>query len=150
MSISERIVYIQQQEGISASKFADLLGVQRSGLSHIYSGRNKPSIDFLQKLSSQFPKYSLEWIINGEEPILKSQIKPQKEQIPDLFNQSSSDVINNDNHANYGLNSDQTELNDIPKYIENQKLNEQQIILKEIILIYSDNTFKILKPQNDK
>lgn len=150
MSISERIVYIQQQEGISASKLADLLGVQRSGLSHIYSGRNKPSIDFLQKLSSQFPQYRLEWIINGEEPILKSQMQPQKEQIPNLFSQSPDDIVKDVNKANSVLKSDHSEVNNVNKNTDDKKRNEQEIILKEIMLIYSDNTFKILKPQNGK
>jgi transcriptional regulator with XRE-family HTH domain len=150
MSISERIVYIQEQEGISASKFADLIGIQRSGLSHIYSGRNKPSIDFLQKLSIQFPQYRLDWIINGNEPILKGQIKANSEHNRDLFNQQPNDMVKSENEALYRTEKIQKEAVTIPKSIElkNETISSKE--LKEIIYIYSDNTFEVLKPLNNK
>ena len=150
MSISERIVYIQQQEGISASKFADLLGIQRSGLSHIYSGRNKPSIDFLQKLSLQFPQYRLDWIINGNEPILKNQIKPDLEQNKDLFSQEPDKILKSEEKAPYGLENSQNK----PIIESNSENKEEKVfnkkVLKEIIYIYSDNTFELFKPVNNK
>lgn len=150
MSISERIVYIQQQEGISASKLADLLGIQRSGLSHIYSGRNKPSIDFLQKLSLQYPQYRLEWIINGNKPILKTQIKPDFEENRDLFSQEAGMVLKSEKIASYGLEKGQDKPI-IPS--KSDSIEEKALIkkeLKEIMYIYSDNTFEIFKPVNNK
>ena len=51
---------------LSASAFADKIGVQRSGISHILSGRNKPSLEFVMKLHSYFPEVSLYWLLNGK------------------------------------------------------------------------------------
>jgi transcriptional regulator with XRE-family HTH domain len=50
---------------LSASAFADEIGVQRSSVSHILSGRNKPSLEFIQKVGDRFPKVDLAWLING-------------------------------------------------------------------------------------
>jgi len=52
-------------EQLTPSKFADLIGVQRSSISHVLSGRNKPSFDFLQKTLKAFPGLSAEWLVMG-------------------------------------------------------------------------------------
>ncbi len=52
--------------GESASSFAEKIGVQRSSISHILSGRNKPSLDFILKVLSSFPEIDLYWLFNGK------------------------------------------------------------------------------------
>ena len=54
-----RISKILQEEGMTASKLADEIGVQASSISHIMSGRNNPSIDFVQKLLERFRAINL-------------------------------------------------------------------------------------------
>jgi len=50
----------------SASSFAEKIGVQRSSISHILSGRNKPSLDFVLKILSSYPEVELYWLLNGK------------------------------------------------------------------------------------
>lgn len=50
----------------SASSFSDTIGVQRSSISHILSGRNKPSLDFVLKVLSSYPEVELYWLLNGK------------------------------------------------------------------------------------
>lgn len=52
--------------GLSGSSFADKIGVQRSSISHILSGRNKPSLEFIMKVLSSFPEVDLYWLLNGK------------------------------------------------------------------------------------
>ncbi len=52
--------------GESASSFAEKIGAQRSSISHILSGRNKPSLDFILKILSSFPEVELYWLLNGK------------------------------------------------------------------------------------
>jgi transcriptional regulator with XRE-family HTH domain len=54
MEINERITKILEYSGFSASEFADEIDVQRSSISHIISGRNKPSLEFVTKLKTDF------------------------------------------------------------------------------------------------
>lgn len=59
--------YIEEKD-LSPIEFSEQVGIQRSSLSHLYSGRNKPSIDLLLKIKKQFPDISLEWLITGDKP----------------------------------------------------------------------------------
>jgi len=52
--------------GETASSFAEKIGVQRSSISHILSGRNKPSLEFVLKVLSSFPEVELYWLMNGK------------------------------------------------------------------------------------
>lgn len=50
----------------TASSFAEKIGVQRSSISHILSGRNKPSLDFVMKVLHSYPEVELYWLLNGK------------------------------------------------------------------------------------
>ena len=54
-----------ESEGLKSSALADNIGVNRATISHILSGRNKPSIDFFQKLLSTYPDLNSNWLITG-------------------------------------------------------------------------------------
>lgn len=66
MLIQDRVRTIMKSGNHSASEFADQIGVKRSNLSHVLSGRNKPSLDFLVKVISAYPKVNAAWLITGE------------------------------------------------------------------------------------
>ena len=61
----ERIKMIISWKKLSASAFADRIGVPRSTISHILSGRNNPSLDLLQKILDTFPEVRTEWLVRG-------------------------------------------------------------------------------------
>ena len=65
MAIIERIEEIRSNHQLSAAAFASKIGVQRSAMSHILSGRNKPSLEFLMKIYEAFDEVALEWLILG-------------------------------------------------------------------------------------
>ncbi|MDD1549279.1 helix-turn-helix transcriptional regulator [Riemerella anatipestifer] len=97
MSLNERISKVIAYSELTASDFADEIEVQRSSISHITSGRNKPSLDFVIKIKDRFPEIEWDWLINGEGEMLKTD-KPSesdnKEQpaspLPDLFSFESN------------------------------------------------------------
>lgn len=62
----ERLEHILAYYELSASAFADAIGVQRSSISHLLSGRNKPSLDFVLKVVKAFPEVNLYWLLNGK------------------------------------------------------------------------------------
>lgn len=62
----QRIKKIQEYYQLSASGLADTLGIQRSTISHILSGRNKPSLDFVLKIIDTYPEVELYWLLNGK------------------------------------------------------------------------------------
>lgn len=64
-TLTDRVKIVMENEGLNPSIFADTIGVQRPSLSHILSGRNKPSIDIIQKIINTLPQYNTTWLING-------------------------------------------------------------------------------------
>jgi len=61
-----RIKDIIKESGLSNGEFADRIGVNRASLSHILSGRNKPSLDFVLKLLEAFDAVSSDWLLFGK------------------------------------------------------------------------------------
>ena len=64
--IVKRISQILEDQQLSSSVFADTIGVQRSSISHVLSGRNKPSLEFILKIIRAFPSYSTDWLLFGK------------------------------------------------------------------------------------
>jgi transcriptional regulator with XRE-family HTH domain len=123
--MTERFKILLEQLHLSPSEFADKIGVQRSSISHIISGRNKPSIDFLEKILNVFPDIDLTWLITGRISLQKDEISEQPGQGFDIFQQPNTPVIRDENKKP-----------PTPADIEE---------LEQIIFVYTNNTFRILK-----
>ncbi|WP_343685971.1 helix-turn-helix transcriptional regulator [Chryseobacterium gleum] len=104
MSLNERISKIIEYSNLTPSEFADEIDVQRSSISHITSGRNKPSLEFIIKIKSRFPELLWDWLVTGEGEMLKSQLpeteikeehteeeKIKTTPLPDLFTMMNDD-----------------------------------------------------------
>ena len=63
---AKRLSEILDYYGITAAAFSDMLAVNRSTISHLLSGRNKPSLEFVLKVLNQFPEVELYWLLNGQ------------------------------------------------------------------------------------
>ena len=117
MNLNERITKIIDYSKFSASEFADEIDVQRSNISHITSGRNKPSLDFLVKIKSRFPELQWDWLISGLGEMVKNVDeelfveKPKSTSLPDLFS-----LINDEN---FGVTESEDKVSkDIPRELE--------------------------------
>lgn len=66
MDLTDKIKQILIDKNISPSLFADEIGIQRSSMSHILAGRNKPSLDMVQKIIKRFPDLGISWILDDE------------------------------------------------------------------------------------
>jgi transcriptional regulator with XRE-family HTH domain len=66
LDFSKRLKEIFEYYDLSASSFADQIDVGRASISHILSGRNKPSLDFVMKVVSNFKEVELYWLLNGK------------------------------------------------------------------------------------
>ena len=92
-----RLKKILDYYGLSASAFAEIITVQRSSISHILSGRNKPSLEFITKVLLAFPDIDLIWILSGcgEFP-KKSTTPPSKSEPLSILSESISSISNDE------------------------------------------------------
>lgn len=65
-NFAKRLQKVIDFYGETSSSFAEKIGVQRSSISHILSGRNKPSLDFVLKILSSYPEVEMYWLLNGK------------------------------------------------------------------------------------
>ncbi len=148
--MKDRLQRFLELEQLSPAKLADILGIQRSGLSHILSGRNKPGFDLIQKMLVKFPALNADWLITGRGKIYKESLSSgENKNSPTLFansvNTSDSDNEKNIQSAVEFKNDTQDKTKSEP--VENEiksnipAFGGKNAILKKVILIYSDNTF---------
>jgi len=163
--MKNRISKILREEGMTATKFANEIGVQASSISHIISGRNKPSTDFLVKLLERFRGINAEWLLTGKGSMYKeiaSNVFPKSDEITPINNDlfSSKPVINDFEDKNgEDITSDLIE-ND-KNLIENHEnepdlsKNSQKIIqnnvkkskiIEKVVVFFTDKTFESYDP----
>ncbi|MDP3313251.1 helix-turn-helix transcriptional regulator [Lutibacter sp.] len=134
---------------LTAATFADKIGVPRSSISHILSGRNKPSLDFVLKIMNEFPEVDFNWLIldKGAFPVIKS----NKNYSSTLFTENemkgyseNEDLTTNSlkSVASSSLKSD-TNGNSL-KMDENQPTTIEEI--ERIVIFYTNGTFKNYRP----
>lgn len=87
--MKDRIKHLMDYKKLSAAELADLIGVQRSNVSHVINGRNNPSSVFIEKLLLTFPDLNARWLITGEGLMLDEEVKTSQVRKPvDLFSGS--------------------------------------------------------------
>ena len=79
---TNRLKKILEHHQLTASLFADKIGVQRSSISHILSGRNKPSLDFILKVTNTFSDVDIYWLLNGKGSFPKEEQKTASSPTP--------------------------------------------------------------------
>ena len=130
--MNDRISLILKYKNISATKFADEIDVQRSRISHILSERNKPSLEFIQKILKTYPEISPEWLISGKGAMIKN---------PDLFEQVETTSAKEVKPV-FEMNPI-SEINIVPEVkpeviIEENIHNEVNTVIKEDIKVLSN------------
>ncbi len=116
MNIQERLQMVIKMHNLTASSFADKIGVQRSSVSHIMTGRNKPSLDFLEKTLKTFPRVNAHWLITGITKELDRQNSVEDSKL-------------------------QSEVNNNLKNKENERKQQNKKVTK-VIIFYDNNTFE--------
>ena len=78
-AFASRLKKVMDYYQLSSTAFADKIGVQRSSISHLLSGRNKPSLDFVLKVLDEFSTVELYWLLNGKGTFPKAENNLHKE-----------------------------------------------------------------------
>ena len=148
----KRLESILDYYALSASGFADKIGVQRSSLSHLLSGRNKPSLDFIMKILEVFPEVDLYWILNGKGSFPKSalqnvvKIEPEKIAVAPTPITESKFQNSLFNEIETPSSSNPVELKKTAT-TENSFVSSNQGKIEKIVIFYTDGTFTEYNPK---
>lgn len=121
--MKERILELLRHTGLTATRLADEIGVQRSGISHIISGRNQPSYDFMVRILERFPEISADWLLTGKGNMIRgiNNLPENKTKIKPV-----------DNPA-------------LPEEINNNKQVTNVTFIEKVILLHPDGTFEVYR-----
>jgi transcriptional regulator with XRE-family HTH domain len=134
----KRLEKILEYYSLTASSFADKIGVQRSSMSHLLSGRNKPSLDFIMKISEIFPDVDLYWILNGKGNFPKTDDQEISTESPLKIQNTPEDLFSASLPQSQEIS---------PKKINQTPERRLEGNIEKIVIFYSDGTFKEYKPE---
>jgi transcriptional regulator with XRE-family HTH domain len=143
--MKERIIEFLKKENKTSAQFAEEIGVQPSGISHILSGRNKPSLDFVIKMLEKYNYISSDWLIFGKGKMYRDA------QQPDLFSYlepeepENKQIIINKPAEIPLLSPDEAGIQEKNDRIQ-EKINSRVI---KIVWFYDDDSFKEYSPRNE-
>ena len=139
--MKDRIAHIMRAKNLKASDFASLIGIQPSAVSHILSGRNRPSLELVKKIKETFPEYNLDWIVFGVGPMTSS------ESSKEAFQAAQSEVQNYPESTSESLPLfPEPDFSDDSELIQSESPTMQPSA-KSVILLYDDGTFESFRPR---
>lgn len=129
---TKRLQKIFDHYDVNASSFAEKIKVGKASISHLLSGRNNPSLDFVMRVIKAYPDVDLYWLINGTGTFPK-RVKP-----PEITNQSikPSPVQNTLFDEEKKEKTDISEDNDM---IRNFSTSNE---IERIVIFYKNGKFK--------
>ena len=138
--MKDRIIEFLKAENKTSAQFAEDIGVQPSGISHILSGRNKPSLDFILKMLEKYKFLSTEWLLFGKGNMYRDQV------IPDLFSQppvETGEVLTGriDKPADVKPSVNES--------LRQAEESHDQFAVEKIVWFYNNNTFREYFPEKE-
>ncbi|HSJ11925.1 MAG TPA: helix-turn-helix transcriptional regulator [Gillisia sp.] len=125
---SKRLEKILEYYDISAAAFAEAIDVGRSSISHILSGRNKPSLDFVMKVVQTYPEVELYWLLNGKGSFPSTSVKTETNPTPGPSAPALATVV-----------SPKNELEGRAKMVAQSSSSKK---IRKIVFFYEDGSFE--------
>ncbi|WGF92074.1 helix-turn-helix transcriptional regulator [Aequorivita marisscotiae] len=128
---TKRLEKILEYYSLTAAAFAEEIDFNRSTISHLLSGRNKPSLEFVMKLYKKFPEVDMDWLLFGKGTFPTSVQKEPKEKIETQTPTSDKKVMD--------LFSDENSM----KQTLRRPITNSEKQIEKIVIFYSDGTFNL-------
>ena len=150
VTMQNRIKQIIDNENLTYSKFADILDIQRSSISHIVNGRNKASLEVIQKILESFDYIEPNWLLFGKGSLNKIEMEQNKK---NLFSSIDDNILDNeafiDKNERIKPISSENIINstDENKIEPSTGVNSIQKKIERIIIFYTDKSFTEYSPE---
>lgn len=144
--MKERLLEFLRSENKSSAQLAEEIGVQPSGISHILSGRNNPSLDFVLKMLEKYRFLSTDWLLFGHGPMYKeSKMQTLFDEIPEESLKSRE--IQTGNESGATQNRIVGEIKDSAEKVALKQGIRSDSDISRIVIFYEDNSFELYSPR---
>jgi len=136
--MKNRIQQFIEFKGISPGDLAAALDVQRSNISHILNGRNKPGAAFIEKFLLTYPDLNARWLLTGQGEMVGSGASEvvdnfeSEKSPPEMVRKPNTKIIEKTSEVGNNNNRDKN------------KTGSEGV--EKLVLLNSDGTFKIYNP----
>lgn len=139
--MNNRLKQFLAAENITQAQFADNINVVRASVSHVLSGRNNPSFDFIKAMMSKYPRLNIDWLMFGKGKMYKDSvhidddllfpiIEPEPEvRVPEIV---AVDTVTPSEETS---NEMDTSIDIIQSVVKQRKVSK-------IIILFDDGTFQ--------
>ena len=155
----EKLQLLMNAENLTGSKLAEYLGIQPSSISHILGGRNKPSLDFVQKILQRYPRINPDWLLLDSDEMYRPDSSPassvatsaelQFSESPSMAESATqaepSVVENHSSPADYTKQAPSTPSNVMDTIAPLVAPHNRGV--KRIIVMFDDHTFESYEPR---
>lgn len=146
--MQQKLRDLLEKEGLKPSQFAEMLGVNPAGISHLLAGRNKPGYDLLQKILRRFPQINPDWLLVDRGPMYRTDaesIAREELDVPIPTN-------NNRTEPSPDLFAASTHSTTAPAIPTNERrtiaLPQDGRRVSRVVIFYDDQTFESYSPQS--
>lgn len=138
--MKEKLEYLLRSGGYTATSLARLLEIQPSGLSHILSGRNKPSFDLVVKILRAFPDVNPDWLLLDSDQIFRTTAttSPFDKPKSDEGEKSPDALFMSPENNQFSTGSEKLKNDEVDIF---QSLPNAGKRVEKIVVLYSDKTF---------
>lgn len=153
----EKLQQLMNAEQLTGSKLAEYLGIQPSSISHILGGRNKPSLDFVQKILQRYPRINPDWLLLDSDEMYRPQTSPapsidNNSLLPFTDSDAPSEVSSQQPLATTPDPAPQPSTTSTNPSAEAMAIfgsasSTQHGGVKRVIVLYEDRTFESYEPQ---
>ncbi|MBN1925723.1 MAG: helix-turn-helix transcriptional regulator [Prolixibacteraceae bacterium] len=164
--MKDRIIKLIESEGLTASEFADRVGVQRSNISHVLSGRNQPGFTFIQKILETFTNLNSRWLITGqgemyEKSEMNEHVEPtgsnlfsrdndeleENRSVKDEIVENKSDKLDDVDVLKEEIEQKEPENKDVEQKSEyTERTSQMKKSISKVLIFYENDTFKEYNP----
>jgi len=138
--MKSRIEEFLKAENKTSAQLAEEIGVQPSGISHILSGRNKPSLDFVLKMLERYPFISTEWLLFGKGNMYR---EASEQTLFDESQRNASETERVENKEDNNAYEVKMPGNSMNNEVQRKK---GRLAIEKIVWFYSDNSFREFMP----
>lgn len=159
--MEDRLKKFMEYKGISPSELADSIGVQRSNVTHVLKGRNRPSFQFMEKFFQVYPEINAKWFLNGEGNMLEetsksrtlfdSLIEPGVKPADPVINKAVTEKkIEHESVKDFSASAPKDTTSAPPVTDKKESVNElydpffgSEKPIERLIVFFKDQTFKV-------
>ena len=140
--MKERILQFLKEENKTSAHFAEEIGVQPSGISHIISGRNNPSLEFVLKMLERYNYLSTDWLLFGKGEMYNIKQNPSLFDEYNTFTDAKDKLFEQADNLDNNVDKSNLEIPEIMQLQEAKEMSRKQKNISKIVWFYDDNTFE--------